>query len=116
MLAKGMVEGDFLNVDAVKQRQRGGNEHDEQANPVARMNADGQENDQHAEVRRVPNPAIHSAAIDGLRRLNGDIRAERFSQRKDRGPSNGESENEDDDGHMSSASAHRRTWWGRVNR
>ena len=57
-ISKGLIESNFLHVNAIEHGQGRGDKNDEQTNPISRVDADGQKNNKHAEVGRMPHPAI----------------------------------------------------------
>src|SRR5271169_3023004 len=73
IVAEGLNQGGFFNVDAIEERRSGGDCGDGEAEPVAGMHADGKERQPKAEIRRMADEAIDAGAIELLRIENSDV-------------------------------------------
>jgi len=87
--AEGLMQGGFFDVDAVEDSGGAGRENYGEAEPIAGMQADGEEDEQQAEIGRMTNEAIKAGAIEFLRIEDSDVGTEGFAESEDSGPADG---------------------------
>lgn len=96
-VAKCAGQGGFLDVDAVEKRGRGRYQDDRETEPIASMQADGEEYENEPKIGGVADKAIEAGAIELLGIVNGYIGAEGFAQSKDGRPADGERNHQDNE-------------------
>lgn len=83
-------------MNAIEDGRGGWHDGNGEAEPIAGMNADGQEDEDEAEVGRMADETIEAGTIEFLRIENGDVGAKGFAESVNRGPADDERENQDE--------------------